>query len=105
MLGMLLWCVNVMVWVPITRRDFIGQADESYLIGPPSASQSYLRQDRILDVAQRSGAQVRCVLVHTHRLVLLCLLALHQNVLVVPCVLLSFHQLIVARVCLARVDV
>jgi urea carboxylase len=31
-------------------------ADESYCLGPAPAAQSYLRQDAILDVAQRSGA-------------------------------------------------
>jgi len=34
------------------------QADEGYLIGPPPAAQSYLRQDAILDVAHRSGSHV-----------------------------------------------
>ncbi|MGD2146006.1 MAG: biotin carboxylase N-terminal domain-containing protein [Anaerolineae bacterium] len=32
-------------------------ADEAYCIGPPPAVQSYLRGDRILDAAQRSGAR------------------------------------------------
>ncbi len=32
-------------------------ADEAYLIGPPPARESYLRIDRILDVAKRSGAE------------------------------------------------
>jgi acetyl-CoA carboxylase biotin carboxylase subunit len=32
-------------------------ADEAYSIGPPEASASYLRIDRILDVAKRSGAE------------------------------------------------
>ncbi|MFN8499066.1 MAG: acetyl-CoA carboxylase biotin carboxylase subunit [Anaerolineae bacterium] len=32
-------------------------ADEAYLIGPPPARDSYLRIDRILDVAKRSGAE------------------------------------------------
>jgi len=31
-------------------------ADEAYLIGPPPPRESYLRMDRILDAAQRSGA-------------------------------------------------
>ena len=35
----------------------VAMADEAYLIGPPPSQQSYLRQDRILDVAKRSGAQ------------------------------------------------
>ncbi|KAK4699562.1 hypothetical protein P7C70_g6698, partial [Phenoliferia sp. Uapishka_3] len=32
-------------------------ADEAYLIGPPLASESYLRADKILEVCKRSGAQ------------------------------------------------
>ncbi len=32
-------------------------AHEAYLIGPPPPSESYLRMDRILDAARRSGAQ------------------------------------------------
>ncbi len=32
-------------------------ADESYCIGPAPAAQSYLRQEALLDVAKRSGAQ------------------------------------------------
>jgi acetyl-CoA carboxylase biotin carboxylase subunit len=32
-------------------------ADEAYPIGPPPSSESYLRIDKILDVARRSGAQ------------------------------------------------
>jgi acetyl-CoA carboxylase, biotin carboxylase subunit len=32
-------------------------ADEAYYIGPPPARESYLRVDKLLDVARRSGAQ------------------------------------------------
>src|SRR4029453_7984128 len=32
-------------------------AHEAYLIGPPPSSESYLRMDKILDVAKRSGAE------------------------------------------------
>src|SRR5258706_3036341 len=32
-------------------------AHEAYLIGPPPSSESYLRIDKILDVARRSGAE------------------------------------------------
>jgi acetyl-CoA carboxylase biotin carboxylase subunit len=35
----------------------VRKADEAYLIGPAPASESYLRMDKILEVAQRSGAQ------------------------------------------------
>eukprot|EP01094_Clydonella_sp_ATCC50884_P022497 TRINITY_DN5188_c0_g1_i2.p1 TRINITY_DN5188_c0_g1~~TRINITY_DN5188_c0_g1_i2.p1 ORF type:complete len:717 (-),score=242.41 TRINITY_DN5188_c0_g1_i2:128-2239(-) len=34
----------------------VSMADESYLIGPPPAAQSYLQQEKILEVAHRSGA-------------------------------------------------
>src|SRR5215213_9728946 len=33
------------------------RADEAYLLGPGPASESYLVVDKILDVAQQSGAQ------------------------------------------------
>src|SRR6195256_1886817 len=33
------------------------RADESYLIGPGPASESYLVVDKLLDVAKRSGAE------------------------------------------------
>ena len=32
-------------------------ADEAYLIGPPAASESYLRIDKLLDVAKKCGAE------------------------------------------------
>jgi len=35
----------------------VAMADEAYLIGPAPARESYLRGDRILDAARRSGAQ------------------------------------------------
>lgn len=34
------------------------QADEAYCVGPPPSNESYLRQDRIMEVAKRTGAQV-----------------------------------------------
>jgi len=35
----------------------LGFADEAYLLGPGPAAESYLNQERILDAAQRSGAE------------------------------------------------
>src|SRR5262245_20152231 len=39
------------------RAQHVLAADEAYLIGPPPAQESYLRGDRILEVARASGAQ------------------------------------------------
>ncbi len=39
------------------RALHVGMCDEGYLIGPPPARASYLRGDRIIEVARRSGAQ------------------------------------------------
>lgn len=35
----------------------VAMADEAYNIGPPPSQQSYLRMDKVLDVAKKSGAQ------------------------------------------------
>ena len=35
----------------------VRMADEAYNIGPPASAQSYLRYDKIIDVAKRSGAE------------------------------------------------
>ncbi len=35
----------------------VRMADEAYYLGPPAASESYLQQDRIIDIAKRAGAQ------------------------------------------------
>src|SRR5690242_7914340 len=35
----------------------VAYADEAYLVGPGAASESYLRQDRLLDAARRSEAE------------------------------------------------
>src|SRR5947207_6621213 len=34
-----------------------GSADEAYLLGPGSPAESYLNQERLLEVARRSGAE------------------------------------------------
>ena len=34
------------------------QADEAHCIGPAPSGESYLRQDRIMEVAMATGAQV-----------------------------------------------
>jgi 3-methylcrotonyl-CoA carboxylase alpha subunit len=39
------------------RAQHVLQADEAHLIGPAAAKESYLRGDRILEVAKRTGAQ------------------------------------------------
>ena len=36
--------------------SYVAEADESYFLGPPPSSESYLQIDRILSVARRSGA-------------------------------------------------
>ncbi len=35
----------------------VRMADEAYYLGPPPASESYLQQDRLIDIARRAGAQ------------------------------------------------
>jgi acetyl-CoA carboxylase biotin carboxylase subunit len=37
--------------------NYVSQAEEAYELGPASARESYLRIDRLLEVARRSGAQ------------------------------------------------
>jgi acetyl-CoA carboxylase biotin carboxylase subunit len=37
--------------------NYVSQADEAYLLGPAPARESYLRADRILEVARKCGAQ------------------------------------------------
>ncbi|MCW5624150.1 MAG: acetyl/propionyl/methylcrotonyl-CoA carboxylase subunit alpha [Burkholderiales bacterium] len=39
------------------RALHVSACDEAFLIGPPPARESYLRAERILEVAQRAGAQ------------------------------------------------
>ena len=39
------------------RARHVALADEAFCIGPPEAKESYLRGDRIIEAAQRSGAQ------------------------------------------------
>ena len=37
--------------------NYVAQADEAYLLGPAPSRESYLRMDKILEIARRSGAQ------------------------------------------------
>ena len=48
---------TVAVYSEVDRAALhVRKADEAYLIGPTPAAESYLRMDRILEVAKRSGA-------------------------------------------------
>ncbi len=48
----------VAVYSEADRRALhVLEADEAYLIGPPPSSESYLRVDKILEVARESGAE------------------------------------------------
>ena len=40
-----------------SKARHVQMADEAYLIGPPPSQKSYLRQDKIMEVAKASGAQ------------------------------------------------
>ena len=49
---------TVAVYSEVDRDSLhVAAADEAYLLGPGPASQSYLNQERILDVAARAGAE------------------------------------------------
>ncbi len=49
---------SVAIFSEADRRALhVLEADEAYWVGPPPSAESYLRVDRILDVARRAGAQ------------------------------------------------
>jgi acetyl-CoA carboxylase biotin carboxylase subunit len=49
---------TVAVYSDVDRAALhVSKSDEAYLIGPAPAAESYLRMDKILDVARRSGAE------------------------------------------------
>ena len=49
---------TVAVYSDVDRAALhVRKSDEAYPIGPAAASESYLRMDKILDIAKRSGAE------------------------------------------------
>src|SRR5208337_2940628 len=49
---------TVAVYSDVDRAALhVRKSDEAYCIGPAPAAESYLRMDKILDVAKRSGAE------------------------------------------------
>ena len=49
---------SIAIFSEADRRSLhVLEADEAYCVGPPPSSESYLRHDRILEVAKRAGAE------------------------------------------------
>lgn len=47
------------------NSKFVSMADEAYCVGTAASKDSYLRMDRIVDIAKKSGAQVFHAITHS----------------------------------------